>query len=68
MDFLKADGLALQFASDRLKGIKNVVLEAVKDNGLALQFASDNLKNNLQLYMLYYIIIIMYYNLYQMKM
>lgn len=39
-------GMTLQFASDDLKGEKEVVLAAVKQNGLALQFASDTLKND----------------------
>ena len=36
----------LEYASDRLKNNKEIVLEAVKQNGLALEYASDRLKNN----------------------
>ena len=37
-------GLALQFASDRLRADKGIVLEAVNNTGTALQFASNQLK------------------------
>lgn len=42
----KRNGSPLQFASDRLKNDKEIVLEAVKANGYALQFASDELKSD----------------------
>jgi hypothetical protein len=37
---VRNNGLALQFANDRLKDENNIVLEAVRNNGLALEFAS----------------------------
>mmetsp|Transcript_19139 Transcript_19139/g.57474 ORF Transcript_19139/g.57474 Transcript_19139/m.57474 type:complete len:242 (+) Transcript_19139:120-845(+) len=46
MDMVKQDGLALQDASDELRGDKEVVLEAVQHNGLALEHASEQLKKD----------------------
>lgn len=43
---VKKNGLALQFASERLRNNYEIVILAVKKNGLALQFASEELKNN----------------------
>ena len=43
---VKKNGLALQYASDRLRNNYEVVMLAVKKNGLALEFASEELKNN----------------------
>lgn len=43
---VKKNGLALQFASDRLRNDKETVMIAVKKNGLALQFASEGLRND----------------------
>ena len=40
------DGLALEHASEELKGDEGVVLAAVKQNGLALEHASDNAKES----------------------
>jgi hypothetical protein len=44
---VQRDGLALRYASDKLKDDKDIVLAAVKNNGLALRFASDCLKDTL---------------------
>ena len=46
LEAVKQNGLALQFASEKLQDDKNVVLEAVKQNGWALQFASEELRND----------------------
>lgn len=43
---LKQYGRALQFASEKLRNDKDVVLEAVKQDGRALRFASENLRND----------------------
>ena len=43
---VKKNGLALQYASERLRNNYEIVMIAVKKNGLALQFASEELKNN----------------------
>ena len=43
---VKSNGLALQYASDRLKDSMEIVEKAVIQNGLALQYASDRLKDN----------------------
>ncbi|GAA0409115.1 hypothetical protein GCM10009133_17070 [Cocleimonas flava] len=43
------DGLNIQFASDRLKQNKDIVLLAVKQNGRALQYAGDTLKNDTEI-------------------
>ena len=43
---VKKNGLALQFASERLRNDRDVVAVAVQRNGLALQFASDALKQD----------------------
>ena len=40
------EGLALQFASDNLRGEREIVEPAVRQNGLALQFASDAFKKD----------------------
>ena len=40
------NSMALQFASDKLKGDKDYVLAAVIRNGLALQYASEELKDD----------------------
>jgi hypothetical protein len=46
---VKKNGLALEFASERLRNDYDIVLCAVKKNGLALEFASDELKHNEQI-------------------
>jgi len=38
--------LALEYASEKLKDDKEIVLEAVKQDGLALQFISEKLKDD----------------------
>jgi CxxC motif-containing protein len=43
---VQKDGLSLQFASDRLKDDKAIVLTAVNQNGRSLEYASDRLKDN----------------------
>ena len=43
---VKADGLALEFASEELRADGGVVLAAVKTDGLALQFASEALQTD----------------------
>ena len=46
LEVVKQNGLALQFASEKLQDDKNVVLEAVKQNGWALAYASENLRDD----------------------
>ncbi len=46
LEAVKQNGLALQFASEKLQDDKNVVLEAVKQYGRALRFASENLRDD----------------------
>ena len=41
---VEKDGLALQYAAEKLRGKKQVVLAAVKNNGLALAFATEELQ------------------------
>jgi hypothetical protein len=43
---VKNDGLALQFASQKLQNNENILLEAIKKNGLALEFTDDLFKDN----------------------
>mmetsp|Transcript_8724 Transcript_8724/g.25878 ORF Transcript_8724/g.25878 Transcript_8724/m.25878 type:complete len:139 (+) Transcript_8724:140-556(+) len=43
---LTQNGLALQYASRKLKNNEKIVLAAVTQDGSALQYASDGLKNN----------------------
>ena len=45
-EFVKNNGLNLQYAHDDLKNNEDVVLEAVKQNGDALQFASSRFQPN----------------------
>ena len=46
---VKQDGRALEYASDDLKGDKEIVMEAIKQDqdGYALRFASVDLKGDL---------------------
>lgn len=46
---VKKNGLALEFASERLKNDFDIALCAVKKNGLALEFVSDELRRNEQI-------------------
>ncbi|MDA7705641.1 DUF4116 domain-containing protein [Rickettsiales bacterium] len=46
LEVLEKFGFELQFASDKLKGDKEVVLEVVKKDGLALKFASEELRGD----------------------
>ena len=46
MEYVKADGLLLEWASPELQNDKELVLEAVKCDGGALEFASDRLKDD----------------------
>ena len=41
---VKADGWALEHASDELKNDREIVLEAVNSHGVTLRYASDELK------------------------
>ena len=43
---VKKDGLSLEFASARVRGLKGVALGAVQQNGLALAHAGDALKDD----------------------
>ena len=45
-NLIKVDGLALKYATLRLRNDKSTVLEAVKQNGLALEFASPTLQRD----------------------
>jgi len=45
-DAVRQNGLALEYASTRLKDERGIALEAIKQNGLALEYASDNLRNS----------------------
>ena len=40
----KQDGFYLQYASEALKGDRDVVMEAVKNDGNSLQYASEELR------------------------
>ena len=46
MEYVKSDGLLLEWASPELQDDKELVLEAVRCDGGALEFASDRLKND----------------------
>ena len=46
---VQQNGLALEFASDKLKADRKVVLAAVQQNGNALKLASQQLKNDREL-------------------
>jgi hypothetical protein len=43
---VKKNGLALQYASKRLKSDKEIVLAAVQQDGFAIYYANEGLKNN----------------------
>jgi hypothetical protein len=43
LEAVQENGLALEFASERLKDDRDIVLEAVRDNGYAFVFASERL-------------------------
>lgn len=43
---IKNNGLALEFASQRLRNDKDIILTAVKQNGLAIKFALDHITDN----------------------
>jgi len=43
---VKKNGYALEYASDKLKHDREIVLEAVKSRGHALEYASEELKND----------------------
>ena len=51
MEYVKADGLLLEWASPELQDDKALVLEAVKCDGGALEFASDRLKTTKMFYL-----------------
>lgn len=44
MEAVRKNGHALQFASQTLRGDKEVVMEAVQQNGTALKYASKTLQ------------------------
>ena len=46
LEVVKQNGLALQFASEKLQDDKNVVLEAIKQDGGALRFAPEELRDD----------------------
>ena len=46
MEAIKNNGRALKYASDRLKGDRDVVMEGVRQNIHTLYFASDDLKTD----------------------
>jgi len=46
---VKKDGSALEYASDKLRNDKDVVLEAVKRNPKAIFYASNEIKRELGL-------------------
>ena len=46
---VKKNGMALEYASKRLRNHYEIVLFAVKKNGLALQFASEALQHNTEI-------------------
>jgi len=46
LEFIKLNGWALQFASEKLRANENIVLEAVKQNGYAIEYASEELRGN----------------------
>ena len=48
---VERDGLALQHASEELKGDREVVMAALKQNGYALQHASEELKGDREVVM-----------------
>jgi hypothetical protein len=41
---LQNDGMALRYASERLRGDRGVVLAALQQDGMALQYASESLR------------------------
>ena len=45
---VEQNGLALEFASEDLKGDRKMVHIAVAQNGLALEFASEDLKGDME--------------------
>ena len=45
LEAVKHDGLALQYAYDRFRADKDVVLEAARQNPIAIKFASRNIKS-----------------------
>jgi len=47
LEAVKEWGFALEFASDELRGDREVVLTAVKYNGSPFQFASEKLKREM---------------------
>ena len=46
MSAVKSCGFALNYASDRLKNDREMLLEAVKAEGRVLEYVSDDLKNH----------------------
>jgi hypothetical protein len=46
LEAVKEYGFALEYASERFRDDKNIVLEAVKEYGKALQYASERLKDD----------------------
>ena len=46
---VKQDGLALEYASDRLRDNPEIVKIAVKQDGFALEYASDRLQGDIEL-------------------
>ena len=46
MEAVKENGYALQYASEKLKDDKDIVLEAVKENLKAFKFSSRTFKND----------------------
>ena len=46
MQAVSHNGLALQFATEELKGDRRIVMAAVSENGLALDYASKELKED----------------------
>lgn len=49
LEAIKQDGLALHYASDKMRDDKKIVLKAVKQDGYALRFASERLRNDIEL-------------------
>ena len=43
---MKQNGIALEYASEELKGDRAFILEAVKQNGKALRYAEEELKSD----------------------
>ena len=46
MNVVRKEGVLLEFASNKLKNDRKVVMAAVRNSGLALEFASNELKND----------------------